>query len=602
MCFMLSSIRARLLVTTTGFLLLVLVLNSVINYQVARFYNQKSMFETLQSTSDSHAVAINDWVKNKMGVINSLQQVALTDDPVPTFHQMATAGGFTNVYVGYANKTAKFSDPTGVPSTYDPTIRPWYQQAAKADAPVVTAPYVDAGSGKLVVTFAVPIKQDGQLKAVIAGDVAMDSVIVNVRSIQPTPNSSGLLVNNDGLLIAAHDEALTLKPFTDAVSGVTFDTLVSGARTHGAMGGADKQLLATPIAGTHWYLVVALDNGDTMVGMKALLKMSSITLVILLVISGLLMYLLVAVLLKRLSAVRDTMRAISNGSNDLSQRLPLDGKDEVTEIARAFNIFSDKLSDLLTRLRDSSISLRGAADEIAAGNQDLASRTEEQVNSLEKTAATLEQLGATINNTAQNTGHVHDLVSEAGTIVKQNGELMKAVTNRMQGIHHSSKKMSEIISVIDGIAFQTNILALNAAVEAARAGVQGRGVAVVATEVRTLAHRSATAAKEIKILIDDAVNQTDEGRSLVEKADTAMQEMVTNVDNMAQVMSEIAQASHEQSEGIAQINQAVGLLDSSTQQNAALAEESTASAHSLQTQAYLLNDLVSVFKLNESPS
>ncbi len=597
---MLSSIRVRLLVATTGFLLLALILDSVINYQVALFYNQKSMNETLKSTSNSHAGAIVDWVKSRMGVIDSLQHMALSDDPVPTFRQMAAAGGFTNVYMGYANKTAKFSDPTGVPSDYDPTVRPWYQQAVKADAPVVTAPYIDVGTKKLVVTFAVPVKQDGQLRGVIAGDVAMDRVITNVRSIQPTPNSSGLLVNDDGLLIAAREEALTLKPFTAAVSGVDFDKLLSGSRMRGAMDGAGKQLLATPIAGTHWYLVVALDNADTTAGMNVLLKMSSITLVILLVFSGAVMYLLVAILLKRLSSVRDTMRAISNGSNDLSQRLPVDGNDEMTEIARAFNVFNDKLSDLLLRLRDSSNSLMVAADEIAAENKDLSGRTEKQVSSLEETAATLEELGSTISTTAENSSHVHGLVSEVDTIVKQNGELMTAVTSRMHDIHQASVKMSEIISVIDGIAFQTNILALNAAVEAARAGVQGRGFAVVASEVRTLAHRSATAAKEIKILIHDSVNQIDEGRNLVVKADTAMQEMVVNVDNTAQVMSEIAQASHEQSEGIRQINHAVSQLDTTTQQNAALVEKSAAAAQSLQEQAHLLSSLVGMFKLRDS--
>lgn len=157
-------------------------------------------------------MAIADWVNSKMTVITSAQPVALSDDPVPVFKQLALAGGFTNVYVGYASKTAKFSDPTGVPADYDPTLRPWYQQAVSADGPVVTAPYVDAGTGKLVVTFAVPVKEQGALKAVVAGDVAMDSVVANVRGIHPTPASSGLLLDSNGTVIAGSDPALTLKP------------------------------------------------------------------------------------------------------------------------------------------------------------------------------------------------------------------------------------------------------------------------------------------------------------------------------------------------------------------------------------------------------
>ncbi|TKI05975.1 methyl-accepting chemotaxis protein [Martelella alba] len=597
---MLRSIRARLLTATTGFLLFILVLNSLINYRVARFNHRQADADILQTTSHSHVVAITDWIKSKMGVIDSLQDVALSADPVPVFRQMAAAGGFTNVYVGYADKTARFSDPAGVPADYDPTVRPWYRQAAAEDRPVVTAPYVDAGTGKLVVTFAVPVKRDGQLRAVVAGDVAMDNVIVNVRSIQPTPNSSGMLVNRDGALIAARDPALTLQPFANAVAGMGFQGLISArGTTEGQMNGRDVQLLATPVAGTHWYLVVALDIADTTAGLQALLKTTLLTLIILLIVSGFAMYLLVAFLLKRLSAVRDTLRAISAGSNDLTRRLPVDGRDEVTDIARAFNMFSDKLSMLLIRLRDTGLSLKTAADGIASGNEDLSGRTEEQAGSLAQTAATLEQLEATIGHTAENTGQVHQLVSRTDALVKQNGDLMKAVTVRMQEIHQSSMKMSEIIGVIDGIAFQTNILALNAAVEAARAGAQGRGFSVVANEVRMLAQRSATAAREIKALIDNSVGQIGQGRDLVERADVAMGEMVGNVADMTQVMGEIACASREQSDGIHQINAAVGQLDGATQRNAMLVQQSATAAQSLQTQAQVLTELVGVFKLIE---
>ena len=193
---MFRSIRARIIAATTGCLVVALLLNTIINFQVTRQDNQQSQRDILTSTSASHNMAIADWVNSKITVITSAQSVALSDDPVPVFKQLALAGGFTNVYVGYASKTAKFSDPTGVPADYDPTLRPWYQQAVSADGPVVTAPYVDAGTGKLVVTFAVP------------GDVAMDSVVANVRGIHPTPASSGLLLDSNGTVIAGSDPAL----------------------------------------------------------------------------------------------------------------------------------------------------------------------------------------------------------------------------------------------------------------------------------------------------------------------------------------------------------------------------------------------------------
>lgn len=291
---MFRSIRARIIAATTGCLVVALLLNTIINFQVTRQDNQQSQRDILTSTSASHNMAIADWVNNKMTVITSAQPVALSDDPVPVFKQLALAGGFTNVYVGYASKTAKFSDPTGVPADYDPTLRPWYQQAVSADGPVVTAPYVDAGTGKLVVTFAVPVKEQGALKAVVAGDVAMDSVVANVRGIHPTPASSGLLLDSNGTVIAGSDPALTLKPFTETIKGTDFATLKSGNLVDGTFNGREKTFLATAVPGTHWLLVVALDNGDATAGMRSLLKASALSLAILALLSGALMHLLIA--------------------------------------------------------------------------------------------------------------------------------------------------------------------------------------------------------------------------------------------------------------------------------------------------------------------
>lgn len=319
---MFSSIRARIIAATTGCLIVALLLNTIINFQVTRQDNQQSQRDILTNTSASHNMAIADWVNSKMTVITSAQSVALSDDPVPVFKQLALAGGFTNVYVGYASKTAKFSDPTGVPADYDPTLRPWYQQVVSADGPVVTAPYVDAGTGKLVVTFAVPVKEQGALKAVLAGDVAMDSVVANVRGIHPTPASSGLLLDSNGTVIAGSDPALTLKPFTETIKGTDFATLKSGNLVDGTSNGREKTFLATAVPGTHWLLVVALDNGDATAGMRSLLKASALSLAILALLSGALMHLLIARLLKRLSGIRDAMNNIANGTNDLSQRLP----------------------------------------------------------------------------------------------------------------------------------------------------------------------------------------------------------------------------------------------------------------------------------------
>ncbi len=594
---MIRSIRARIIVATAGCLAIALLLNTIINYQVARQDNQQTRQDILTSTSNSHSLAIADWVNSKMTMIASLQSVAVQDDPVPVFKQIAQAGGFTNVYVGYSTKTAKFSDPTGVPADYDPTIRPWYQQVLKADAPVVTAPYVDAGTGKLVVTFAVPVKVNGTLTAVVAGDVTMDSVVANVQGIQPTPQSSGLLLDSDGTVIAASDPALTLKPFSDAIRGVEFSALKAGNAEDGTLAGTRKTLLATPVKGTQWLLVVALDDNDATSGLSAQLKASALSLVVLVLTGGAVMHWLVATLLKRLVTIRDAMHAISNGTDDLSQRLPENGNDEVAEIARAFNAFSDKLAVVMVKLRDSSTSVKFAAREIAAGNQDLSGRTEQAASSLRGTASAIEQITASVGQSTDSAAQANGQAQAASEAASRGGEVVKQAITTMQSIEEASSKIGDITSVIDGIAFQTNILALNAAVEAARAGEQGRGFAVVAGEVRTLASRSAQAAKEIKSLIESTTQSVSTGSRYVRLAGESMGDIVSGIDSVSVIMREITVATSEQMKGIQEINHAVIDLDRMVQQNAELVVESAAAADALQLQAAELAETAGHFRI-----
>ena len=594
---MFRSIRARIIAATTGCLVVALLLNTIINFQVTRQDNQQSQRDILTSTSASHNMAIADWVNSKMTVITSAQPVALSDDPVPVFKQLALAGGFTNVYVGYASKTAKFSDPTGVPADYDPTLRPWYQQVVSADGPVVTAPYVDAGTGKLVVTFAVPVKEQGALKAVVAGDVAMDSVVANVRGIHPTPASSGLLLDSNGTVIAGSDPALTLKPFTETIKGTDFATLKSGNLVDGTFNGREKTFLATAVPGTHWLLVVALDNGDATAGMRSLLKASALSLAILALLSGALMHLLIARLLKRLSGIRDAMNSIANGTNDLSQRLPDKGGDEVAQIAQAFNAFSDKLSVVMVQLRDASASVKNAAHEIAAGNQDLSGRTEQAASSLRETASAVEEITASVTQSNESAAEANEQASKASAAASRGGDVVAQAISTMQSIELASAKIGDITSVIDGIAFQTNILALNASVEAARAGEQGRGFAVVAGEGRHLASRSAQAAKEIKSLIDSTTESVATGSRFVHLAGDSMDEIRASVGSVSGIMREISIATREQMKGIHEINHAVTHLDRMVQQNAELVVQSAAAASALQSQAGDLAETAGHFRI-----
>ncbi len=284
-------------------------------------------------------------------------------------------------------------------------------------------------------------------------------------------------------------------------------------------------------------------------------------------------------------------------AGNLAQKIDVTSSDETGQLLQALKHMTQSLTDTVGQVRRGTETIGVASSEIATGNADLSSRTEAQASSLEETASSMEQLTATVRQNAENARQANQLVVAASEFALQGGQVVGQVVATMGSIKDSSKKIVDIIGVIDGIAFQTNILALNAAVEAARAGEQGRGFAVVAAEVRNLAQRSAGAAKEIKALIGDSVDQVDAGGKLVDAAGQTMGEIVTSVKRVADIMNEITAASAEQTSGIEEVNRAIGQMDEMTQQNAALVEQAAAAAESLQEQALQLAQAVSVFQL-----
>jgi methyl-accepting chemotaxis protein len=331
-------------------------------------------------------------------------------------------------------------------------------------------------------------------------------------------------------------------------------------------------------------------------------RMLMITLVLVmvaLVVASVIVFWLVRHIMKQLGGepayAVEVARLISEG--DFSRSVALE-KGDTSSLLYAINAMRQNLTGTIGDIRHSTETIAVATREIATGNADLSSRTESQASSLEETASSMEELTSTVKQNAENARQANQLVVATADVAVKGGQVVSQVVDTMSSIKDSSRKIADIIGVIDGIAFQTNILALNAAVEAARAGEQGRGFAVVASEVRNLAQRSASAAKEIKGLIEDSVGKVDAGGKLVDEAGKTMDEIVTSVKRVTDIMSEIAAASQEQSSGIEQVNQAVGQMDEMTQQNAALVEEAAAAAESLQDQAAKLADAVSVFKLD----
>ncbi|WP_238924941.1 methyl-accepting chemotaxis protein [Achromobacter insuavis] len=302
------------------------------------------------------------------------------------------------------------------------------------------------------------------------------------------------------------------------------------------------------------------------------------------------------VVLRPLRAVGESFDRIAGG--DLTTRVEVQSTNEIGALMAAVKRMQESLARTVSTVRRGVDEINVGSREISAGNTDLSSRTEQQAASLEETAASMEELASTVKQNADNARQANQLAASASDVAERGGSAVAEVVNTMQGISASSRKISEIVSVIDGIAFQTNILALNAAVEAARAGEQGKGFAVVAGEVRSLAQRSAQAAKEIKGLIEDSVTKVGAGSQQVERAGATMQEIVASVKRVTDIMGEISAASEEQSSGIDQVNRAVSQMDEVTQQNAALVEEAAAAAGSLQEQAQRLAEAVAVFKIN----
>ncbi|MCW7536612.1 methyl-accepting chemotaxis protein [Aquabacterium sp. A7-Y] len=598
---MLVSLRTRILLIAVAIVTVALTLTGTTTYYLTRAHNQEATRQLLLSATGGHALAIAEWVRLKSAAVAAGAEAARAADPMPFLRQLQRSAGFDIAYIGFPDKRALFTDAEGLDASYDPTSRPWYQQAVQAGQPVVTEPYMDAGTGKLVVTFAAPILADGQLQAVVAGDVALDGVIANVTSVHPTPASLAFLIGGDGKLIAHPDAKRTLYPVTDIAPALTSTALqaLAGAEqpVPAAVGGVAKLLRSADVAGTGWRLVVALDEHEANASMRSVLATTAFALLLVGAGAAAVMWGLTGSAFARLRQVRDAMRDIGAGTGDLSQRLPVAGRDEVAQIARSFNVFVDKMNGVLLRIRDSSESVSTATGEIAAGNLDLSSRTEQAASSIQQTASSMEQLTSAVQGSAQAARQANELATSAAGVATEGGAVVSQVVATMDEIRQSSARIADIIGVIDGIAFQTNILALNAAVEAARAGEQGRGFAVVASEVRTLAQRSSQAAREIRTLIVSSGEKVESGAVLVADAGGTMQRIVESVHRVAQIIGEISASSQEQSAGIGQVGTAVHQLDLVTQQNAALVEQSSAAAASLREQASALAEVVRGFRL-----
>jgi methyl-accepting chemotaxis protein len=600
-----KSLKQRLFAASTGVVLVALLVATAASYFDARGHVRAQSLALLDEVAQGQAQAIGAWVEVQQAIIESLKPAVALEDPRAFLAQAAKSGAMDLAYIGHEDKRMLQHKDMPLSEGYDPTKRPWYVQAAGSDKVILTEPYIDDSTKKPVITFAKAVKEGSQTKAVVASDVYMDGVVSTLKRIKPTPSGFALLVSADGRIMAHTNSSLLLKPATDLSAALTPTNLKTLATSgsgwlEGEAGSQSLLMRGAPVSGTDWMLVVASDANEALAPLRSLLLKAVGVTVVMVALAGALMMGMVGRMLGGLHRTREAMDEVGAGGGDLTRRLPANGEDEVAQIATAFNTFAEKLQGIMRDVNVSTGSIGTASSEIAMGAQDLSHRTEQTASNLQQASSAMDNLTAAVRQTADSATTANQLAASAAEAAAKGGSVVGQVVSTMQDINTSSRRISDIIGVIDGIAFQTNILALNAAVEAARAGEQGRGFAVVAGEVRSLAQRSAEAAREIKGLIGASVERVEAGSSLVQEAGAAMDDIVAGVRRVSDVIGEISAAAREQSEGIGSVNATMSQLDQATQQNAALVEQSAAAAESLKDQAQKLATIIAVFKVGHS--
>ena len=494
------------------------------------------------------------------------------------------------------------------PSYYEQV---WYKAglAAPAGQCAWANAYQDDASPQPRTNCAMAITKAGEPWGVATIDVTLGFFNQLAKQMDEAIQGRVLIVEADGKIVGNADQigktaslknlsAMGDDPMAQAVKGM----LTSGQAGQGSEheydnNGESHTVMLQAIKGSPWIIAVDLPTSLlTQQTSTIMTRLSMVQIPMALLLLGVLV-LFIRSLMRRLADLNRNISRLSAGGADLTQRLEPTSSPEFNAIIDSFNGVITYLQTMLRQVGDSARAISSASQQISTGNQDLSARTEDQASSIEQTAASMEELTSTVRQNADNAAHANKLAHEASQVAERGGEVVKQVVTTMSSIQASSGKVVDIISVIDSIAFQTNILALNAAVEAARAGEQGRGFAVVAQEVRNLAQRSAQSAREIKQLIETSVSNIDVGTDLVTEAGATMDELLQGVRNVTTLMGEIMSSSREQSAGIEQVNIAINQLDSTTQQNAALVQQVSAASHSMTEQTQQLDLVVAGFRL-----
>lgn len=614
------SLRGKSILATTLLILATAGLLTAVLYGQMRQLLLDGLSNQISLASSGYSVAIRDWVAAKSQEIAAGAELAKQPDPTPMFQQIAKGGGFDLVYAGYADKHTVFSSPQQLPEGYDPTGRPWYQQAVTAGKVIMTAPYEDASTKQLVVSFAAPSKEGGSVVGVVAGDINLSNVVKTVLSIK-LDDGYGFLIGRNGAILAHPDAQLAMKPATQLAAGLSADRLPEMSNPKQLaeieVGGQSKFVRLIAIDGADFYLGIIIDKAKATAPLTQLLSVSIGIMVLVALIMLPLASLVLGRMTRGLLQVRDVMREIASGGGDLTRRIPVAGNDEIAQLAGAFNQFLDQLRQMFLDVKHESERLTDGVGEMTEVVHKLAAESAQLSDTSSSNAATIEQITVSIAHIADNATDADKLVSHTGEISLKSADTIGRVANEvgksansveslagmLNGLGARSKEISGIAGVIKDIANQTNLLALNAAIEAARAGEQGRGFAVVADEVRKLAERTAQATVQITAMIGAVSNETGQavasmhetvatvsrGVELSRQAAGDIQAIQVQMDSVVTKMREIALSTNEQ-------QQATQAMAQSAEQVTVRIGESDAALQVARTTLADLNDLAGTMR------
>ncbi|QLG88079.1 methyl-accepting chemotaxis protein [Chitinibacter bivalviorum] len=628
---MFSSLRVRLIAFIGLLILLVASIITIGAYSKMR----SEMINTglrneIIGVETGYSVMLRNWIDDKKMIISSTSKtLEQASDYIPILNQAEKSAHFDAVYLGTNDKKMFSTHDLGLPPGYDPTGRPWYQQALKEDKTIMTPPYVDAGTKQLTLSFAAPVKKNGQLIGVVAADIFLDAIVKDVLNIKMTGNGYAILVGKEGNVLVHSDQSKVTKPLSDINAELSPANLAKISASQEILdvviGGENKFVFAKNIENSDLYLVFVIDKSMALAPLQQLLWMAIGTLVVILLLVIPFASLLVNKMLSGLNRVRKGMVEIAQGEGDLTRQIHIEGDDEIAQTAKAFNQFTARLRTMFSDLRKETENLTMGVQQINQVLNTLSDDSRILSDMAATNAATIEEITVSISHIADNAGEANHLVNNTGALSADSARTMGEVATEvgksasevrdlsslLDRLNQRSQDISGIIQVIKEIADQTNLLALNAAIEAARAGEQGRGFAVVADEVRKLAERTSSATLEITGMIDGIRGETNAAvrnmestlgavQSGVNLSNHAAEKIVDIRQNMSQVMekmSEIAHATKEQQDATTMMAQSAENITNQMQQSDAALHRANDSVAQLNHLAGFLREMFGRFKV-----